>query len=384
MLRHLGRYLRTAARVSRTRYPGFILGLPLSRDDIPVFTYHDVTRRELHRDLEFLSINGYRALSLDEYLHARRRHARAAGRSSAGRRVLLSFDDARKSFWQTALPLLHEFDARAVLFAPTYWMDPPSQRSLEAHGASGNDLFMTWPQLRACAASGRVDVQSHAHRHALVAVSASPVDFADPRALTRFDLYDWPMRRLGEHDELGRPVLGTPVYRSMPLLSAPRRHLESDAATRACQERVEHGGREVFFTRPGWRIELKSIHDRHARMQPGSFMPPAAFQRLLASEFEHSREAFEAQLGYAPRCIAYPWMLGSRASLELARRFGLEAAFGVALDYRAERDGTLALPVYGRLKCDWLRFMPGVQRHGALTALRKKLGGLAGIQHLAH
>jgi len=384
MLRHLGRYLRTAARVSRTRYPGFIFGLPLSGDDIPIFTYHDLTSQELRRDLEFLAINGYRTLSLDEYLHSRRQGAGSAATPSTRRRVLLSFDDARKSFWQTALPLLHEFDAHAVLFAPTYWMDPPSQRHLETRGALRNDLFMTWPQLRACVASGRVDVQSHAHRHALVAVSASRVDFANPHALARFDLYDWPMRRRGEYDELGRPALGTPVYHSMPLLSAPRRLLESAEATWACQERVERGGGEDFFNRPGWRTELKSVHDRHARARPGRFMPPAAFQRLLASEFEHSREAFQTQLGYAPCCIAYPWMLGSRVSLELARRFGLRAAFGVALDYRAERDHTLPLPVYGRLKCDWLRFMPGIQRHGALAAVRKKLGGLAGIQHLAH
>ena len=50
----LGRLLRTAARVSRTRYPGFIFGLPLARGEIPVFTYHDVETQEFARDLEFL------------------------------------------------------------------------------------------------------------------------------------------------------------------------------------------------------------------------------------------------------------------------------------------------------------------------------------------
>ena len=95
----IGRLLRTASRVSRTRYPGFIFGLPLSRNEIPVFTYHDVETQVFARDLEFLHGNGYRTLSLEEYLAARN-----GGRRPA-RAVLLTFDDARKSFWTVAMPL---------------------------------------------------------------------------------------------------------------------------------------------------------------------------------------------------------------------------------------------------------------------------------------
>jgi peptidoglycan/xylan/chitin deacetylase (PgdA/CDA1 family) len=108
----LGRLLRTAARVSRTRYPGFIFGLPLARGEIPIFTYHDVETQVFARDLEFLHSNGYRTLSLEEYLAARN-----GGRRPA-RAVLLTFDDARKSFFTVALPLLRTFEAHAVLFAP--------------------------------------------------------------------------------------------------------------------------------------------------------------------------------------------------------------------------------------------------------------------------
>src|ERR687889_2923418 len=111
-----GRLLRTASRVSRTRYPGFIFGLPLARGEIPIFTYHDVETQVFARDLEFLHANSYRTLSLPEYLAARK------GGRRPDRAVLLTFDDARKSFWTVALPLLRTFDARAVLFAPAYWM----------------------------------------------------------------------------------------------------------------------------------------------------------------------------------------------------------------------------------------------------------------------
>lgn len=367
-----GRLLRTAARVSRTRYPAFIFGLPLPRAEIPVFIYHDVETASFARDLEFLSSNGYRTLSLGEYLAAR------DSKSRADKRVLLTFDDARKSFWHVAMPLLRAFDARAVLFAPSYWMADPAERAPD-------DLFMTWKELRVCAESGLVDVQSHAHRHAIVPISPRLVDFANPQALGRFDVYDWPLRTIGDVEELGMPAPGTPVYRSAPLLSASRRYVENGELTQLCREFVVSNGGEEFFARPTWRAQLQKFHAERSRTMPGRFLDDATFERLVASEFELNREAFVKHLGYAPLCIAYPWMLGSQLSLKLARRSGLRAAFGVAMDYRAERrNGRMPLPVFGRLKCDWLQFLPGERRLSVFDAVSRKVAGFTKVQHLAH
>jgi peptidoglycan/xylan/chitin deacetylase (PgdA/CDA1 family) len=369
-----GRLLRTAVRISKTRYPGFILGLPLEAGEIPVFTYHDVEADAFARDLDYLNSNGYRTLGLEEYLGAR------AGKYRPGRSVLLTFDDARKSFAQVALPALRSCGARAVLFAPTYWMAPPA-----AHRSPDQDLFMSWEQLRECVASGLVDVQSHAHRHTLVATCAQVVDFASPQALARFDIYDWPMRYANGADELGHPAPGTPVYRAAPLLSAARRYLENSELAHACREHVASCGGSELFQQRGWLRYLHALHRKLAAHMPGHFMALGEFYKLMASEFEHSRADFERELGYAPICIAYPWMLGSELSLQLARRHGLRAAFGVALDYGAERRrARLPMAVYGRLKCDWLRFLPGAQRRSVLAAVREKLSGFSRTQHLAH
>jgi hypothetical protein len=366
-----GRLLRTAARVSRTRYPGFIFGLPLARNEIPVFTYHDVETQVFARDLEFLHANGYRTLSLEEYLAAR-----SSGRRPA-RAVVLTFDDARKSFWTVAMPLLRTFDARAVLFVPTYWMTTPSQPA--------DDQFMSWPEVRACVESGLVDVQSHAHRHALVATAPQLVDFAHPQALARFDIYDWPMRDIDGVEELGRPALGTPIYRSQPLLSATRRFVENSEITQACRELVERNGGEPFFAQPQWRRQLEYLHRQLSERLVGHYMDQDALRALVGSEFELSRELFRKHLGVPPSCIAYPWMLGSSLSLELAKHYGIRTAFGVALDFRAERRrARLPIPVFGRLKCEWLQFLPGRQRSSVLAAVGRKLSGIAKLQHLAH
>ena len=78
------RALRGAGNVLRTRYPLFLLGFPLPRREIPVFVYHDVEPQAFARELEFLRSNGYRTVSLDEFIVF-------GGRKSPGRerRILL-------------------------------------------------------------------------------------------------------------------------------------------------------------------------------------------------------------------------------------------------------------------------------------------------------
>ena len=363
------RAARSVLGAMRTHYPGFLLGLPLPRGALPVFVYHDVDPAHFASDLEFLRRNRYRTLSLGEFVAA---GERKSGRSERG--VLLTFDDARRNFYDTALPVLKEFNAHATLFAPTYWMDAPL-------GPTDAERFMGWEQLRASAASGRVDVQSHAHRHALVFTSRRLLDFANPRTLAQYDIYDWPMRNTSQGEELGRPPLGTPIYAATPLLSAKRRFIEDPAVALACIECVSRSGGERFFERRDWLAMLRGLHE--ARDGQGQWADETTLRALVASELEQSRELFLRHLGYSPQYLAYPWMMGSPWSLELARRFGLQGVFGVALDFRRARS-TLPVRAYGRLKADWLRLLPGSGRASFLSIAASKVAGISRTRHLAH
>jgi peptidoglycan/xylan/chitin deacetylase (PgdA/CDA1 family) len=368
------RLVRTVGRVMRTHYPRFLFGLPVKRGDVPVFTYHEADPAGFAQDLAFLAENGYRTLGLEEYL------SQSPGSSDTSRRVVLTFDDARRSFWEVGLPLLRQFKARATLFVPTYWVNnPPLQQG------SALDLFMSWEQVRACAESGLVDVQAHAHRHALVFTSGILVDFASPEAISRYDVYDWPMRDRDGAEELGYPRYGAPVYRAAPLLSAEHRFVESSELARRCEDHVvKHGGTE-FFKLTDWRHQLQAIHSTYARSTSAGYrMPNQEFIKLVRSEFERCRAEFNTHLGYQPAYLAYPWMLGSPLSLELARESGFKAAFGVALDYRRARHSHPSMPVFGRLKADWLRLLPGQRRLSLGGMIASKISGFGKDQNLAH
>jgi peptidoglycan/xylan/chitin deacetylase (PgdA/CDA1 family) len=363
------RAVRSVLGVMRTHYPGFILGLPLRRGEVPVFVYHEVDPAQFAGDLDFLRRNRYRTLSLAEFVRARERKSGRIGRS-----VLLTFDDARRNFYDCAWPVLRDYEARATLFAPSYWMSAAAR-------SADRERFMSWEQLRETLTSGRIDVQSHAHRHTLVFTSRRLLDFANPYTLAHYDIFDWPMRNTSAGEELGRPPLGTPIYAASPLLSASRRFMEDPLVTQACLDRVCRGGGESFFGRPDWLASLRQVHAAHAAA--GRWADERTLRTLIASEFEQSRELFLTQLGYSPQYLAYPWMMGSPLSLELAQRFGLRGVFGVALDFRRAR-ANLPVRAFGRLKADWLRLLPGSGRTSLLSIAAGKVAGIARTQHLAH
>ena len=359
----------------RTRYPRFLFGLAPAAGEIPVFIFHEVRAEVFARQVEFLHGNGYRTLSVAEFLALSARKGGPRG----GRHVLLTFDDARLNFHQIALPVLRATGAHAALFAPTLWMDNS--------GPPGAERFMDWAQLRECVESGLVDVGSHAHRHALVFDGDRLAGFATPWLLERYDIYDWPMRHGAGGDHLGRPQPGTPIYDATPLLSARSRYLESEALRTACTELVERSGGDTFFARPDCYSLLTRLHRSLASSLRGRFASARELEALVASEFELSRAAFEEHLGFAPTAFAYPWALGSPLSIRMARRFGIRCLFGVATDYgrsRALRRAGGEPQVFGRMKSDWLELLPGRNRARLLPVLARKVAAFAGQQHLAH
>jgi len=317
---------RSISRVAHTRYPAFLFGRPVGQGEVPAFIYHDVDMASFEADLFFLHENGYQTLSTDEYVES-------ADKLGCERGVLLTFDDAGQNFFDTALPLLKKYGAKATVFAPTYWVGRDNKKSDIRINIGGK--FMSWEELRECRETGLVDIQSHAHRHSLVHVSEQIVGFASPVLLKNQHFYDWPMRWDGESDVLGPPPLGTPIFLSQPLLSASHRMLEDPQITWLCQKFVASKGGGAFFANKKWEAELSHIY-RKARGKTSGFeyMECHEFESLIASEFHFTQQIFEEQMGKRAKYLAFPWMLGSTLSLKLAAECGIKVVFGVGLDFR--------------------------------------------------
>lgn len=109
------------------------------------------------RQMEALARNGYRTLTLREYVAA------LESRSHLPRRVLLTFDDAYAHVDEAVTPILVEHGFTAVMFAPWAHLGSRNTWDIE-HPHLARLEIMTTDQLRALE-RGPWEVASHAGRH---------------------------------------------------------------------------------------------------------------------------------------------------------------------------------------------------------------------------
>lgn len=129
-----------------------------------VITYHDITERptnnndvsreEFARHMAMLHAAGYRTLTGDEFVAFMR------GADAPPRSVLITFDDGTQGLWTHADRILASYGFHAVSFVVTGQLD----------GVSG-PYYLSWPEVKRMAASGRWTFGSHtrdSHRQVVV------------------------------------------------------------------------------------------------------------------------------------------------------------------------------------------------------------------------
>ena len=129
------------------------------RGVVPVLLYHgidvvprpgepySISQAEFGRQMSMLARDGFHAISIAQY-------ARFAGGDIAelpNRPILITFDDGLLDSYQGADAVLERYGLRATMFVIT------------ANADAAEPGYLSWPQLRAMAASGRWDLQEHAH-----------------------------------------------------------------------------------------------------------------------------------------------------------------------------------------------------------------------------
>lgn len=111
--------------------------------------------------LKYLEENNYQSLTLSDALKRLKED-----QSTNGKYVVLTIDDAYKSFYEKALPLLEKYDMNATLFVNTETVGFPD--------------FMDWDEIKETQTSG-IEIGNHSHSHAYF-LNASAQDFRDDLA----------------------------------------------------------------------------------------------------------------------------------------------------------------------------------------------------------
>jgi len=375
--------LREAWEVPRDlllgRYPAFVTGGALAAGEVPVFVFHGVEPDAFARKLEHLARNGYRTLSIDEYVGVLRGSTPAPLRA-----VLLTFDDGRGSVWSVAAPLLKRHGMHAVVFlvpgrvreqapGPT-WDDVSAglaDRTAVLARERGDGALMSWPEIEALARGGLFDFQSHTLLHSRIHGAPVVAGFVTPESQRGYAAFDQPLVRAGERDLIGAEVpLGTPLLRSSPRTSDALRFFEQDALRDACTAAVADAGGEAFFRRPDWQPRLRQ-RLRGVRVR-GRLETKQEQADAIRRELVDARRAIEARVGRPAVHLCYPWHAAGAAARALAAEAGYQTAFcGKVTGVPITPPGG-DLRAIARLGEDYLELLPGAGRTTLASVLRRK------------
>ena len=132
---------------------------------VPVLLYHRLIARDdgysvapaaFDAQMQQLHDLGFEAITLDQYV----RFVRGEKIGLPQRPILITFDDAYASAWETADPVLARYGWNAEMYVPT--------------GFVGRPGYLTWQQLQQMQASGRWQVDEHAgDGHIVITVDAA-------------------------------------------------------------------------------------------------------------------------------------------------------------------------------------------------------------------
>ena len=140
--------------------PLIVLNYHDVRDDIRDAGKSDstaISTDHLIAHFEWLRANGFRIVSLDDVIAARR-----GERALPPKAVLLTFDDGLISFYTRVFPLLRAYGYPALFAVENSWMDLPDGKRFDYNGEScGRECFVSWTQVQELRASGLVEIASH-------------------------------------------------------------------------------------------------------------------------------------------------------------------------------------------------------------------------------
>jgi hypothetical protein len=349
-----------AERFLHGRYPRFVASRsdrPLGQE-VPVFMFHSVEHGLFERQLTYLKRNGYRTLTIDQFMGFLRGDVPLDGPS-----VLLTFDDGHKSWFQAAYPLLraHGFCAAGFLVSGRIKNEPD------------DGPWLSWPEILEMQRSGVITFESHTARHEQVFVGPRLHDFFHPG----FNPSELALGTPWVDDERGytnRLRWGTPIYTHASRLAGSPRLLDDTRVRDACIRWVEQNGGENAFDRPRWRSALtREFRAAVAAAAPPRWESPLEQRQAILDGLVEGRLTLEEKLGRPVHYLCYPWGIAGDLAQTLSQEAGFLGTFGAPAEGRRTNrvgDSPFGIP---RVKDDYLFRLPGEGRRPLMQIFLAKL-----------
>ncbi len=130
--------------------------------DVPILMYHDlgefdslwcVSVNEFEKQMQYLKEQNYQTISLTEL-----QESLNDNKETDGKKIVLTFDDARKGVYQYAYPILKNQGFTATIFVVPTWIDDQDIPEKEDYD------FMSWNELQELVQNG-FDIGSHTYSH---------------------------------------------------------------------------------------------------------------------------------------------------------------------------------------------------------------------------
>jgi hypothetical protein len=238
--------------------------------------------------------------------------------------------------------------------------------------------LMSWSEIRAIAASGLVDFQSHTLYHHRVPISGEIVDYVNP-GHRREAIYDLPLTPGLEEQLRDRgleSLYGAPIYSSDSPLSGRPRCRDDPLLAHACMEQAQRSGGARFFRSDGWRGELDRLVSewRSGADAPGRLESEIETRRAVVEGLRQARRLIEANVPETRvRHLCLPYGIGSEFAVQAAKEAGHLTTFWCVLAERATNRSGEDPYRCPRIKADYLFRLPGRGRHTFAAVLWHKL-----------
>jgi len=369
-------------------YPDFVYsGEPPARQGhVPVFVYHTIRPSRFEEDLRYLQENDYRTIGM----RALRKHL-TGERQVPKRSVVLTFDDARSSFWRFGYPLLRRFEMKGVLFVIagltpaassvrqnlfSVWEGEQTANEIRAIDPDDTTLC-TWPELREMYNSGYVEIESHSLFHKEVFVDTEIVDFLDPDS--SFVPYNTSATAYMSLEDAGQSIVpdelyGLPVFQSAPLHEGRRAWILSDDLIRFAKDQWTDLASEEIES-GGWKRSLRSWWARRNYVSELRRQSPSEMRSGIVQDIARSRALIREHVDSgAGNHFCLPYTVGSEVSLRSMEKLGVEScSWGVLSEERHNTPGTTPMKI-SRTKSDFLWRLPGEGQNSLLRVYGKKIG----------